>query len=174
MHRAHRGAHHQLERGEPEPLGDELVLQPHHVGVAVLRKLHAQAVTRLARLAVADVVGQDDEVLLGIERLAFPEQPPAIRGAQEPNARSAGAVQDQDAVTHHAVGVLPRRAHGPVVNLHRRQAFAAAEREIARDEIAFDRRRECCGLSSRIANEDGDDGEDKKNARHEAHFIIEG
>ncbi len=86
-----------------------------------------------------DVVGEDDEVLLRIERLPFAEQPSRVVGAEKPSAAAAGAVQDQHAVAHDAVGVLPRRPDGPVVNLHFGQALAAREREITRDEIAFDR-----------------------------------
>ena len=58
--------------------------------------------------AVADVVGQDDEIALGIEQLALAEQPAGIAVAQKPSPGAAGAVQDQHAVAHDAVGILPR------------------------------------------------------------------
>ena len=45
-----------------------------HVDVAVAREPCAQAVARLARVAVADVVRQDDVVLRGVEQLAWAEQ----------------------------------------------------------------------------------------------------
>ena len=50
------------------------MLRAHHVVVGVLRKPRVQAVARLARLAVADAVRQDDEISRGVEQLARPEQ----------------------------------------------------------------------------------------------------
>ena len=58
----------------PSPSVTQPMLGLDHVDVAVARELRAQPVARLARLAVADVVGQDDEVLRGVERLPGPEQ----------------------------------------------------------------------------------------------------
>ena len=64
-------------------------------------------------------------------------------------------MQDQDAVADDAVGVLPRRADGPIVNLHFGHALAAGEREIARDEIAFHRRGKRRGLRECDCREKG-------------------
>ena len=81
-----------------------------HVAIAVARKPRAQAVARLARLAVADVVGQHDEVARDVEQLAGPEQLAGKAGADELRARSARAVHDQHGVAHDTLRVLPRRA----------------------------------------------------------------
>src|SRR5688500_7039217 len=132
--------------GEAKALCDQRMLQAHHVGVAILRKFHAQTVAWLARAAVADVVGKDDEILFRVERLALAKQAAAIGRAEEPAAAAAGTVQDQDAVAHHAVAVFPRRANGAVVNPYFRQPLAAAEHEVARDEVTFNRSRKRRGL----------------------------
>ena len=74
VHPAHGRAHHQAQVVHAQPLGYEPVLRFDHVDVAVTGEFGAQAVTRFARSAVADVVGQDDEVLRGVERLPRAEQ----------------------------------------------------------------------------------------------------
>ena len=58
---------------------------------------------------MADVVRQDD-VVLGVERLAGAEQLAGKLAAAELPARAAGAVHDQDGVGDDALRVLPRRA----------------------------------------------------------------
>jgi len=50
------------------------VLRANHVVIGVPGKLHAEAVGGLAGLAVADVVGQDDEVFFDIKRLVGAEE----------------------------------------------------------------------------------------------------
>ena len=90
-------------------------------------KPRVQAVARLARFAVADAVGQDDEVARRIEHLARAEQLAAEGTRQEARAGSAGAVQDQDRIAHDARGVAPRRAERSVVQFQRGQRFAASE-----------------------------------------------
>ncbi len=69
VHAAHRRPHHEAEVIDLQVLGDQLILQLHHVLIAVFRELHAQAVARLARLPVADVVGEDQEIFRGVEQL---------------------------------------------------------------------------------------------------------
>ena len=125
---------------QPEPLGDQPILQPHHVGVAVARKLHPQPVARLARLPVPDVVGQDDEVALGVVELPFAVQPARKAFAEKLRPGAAGAVQDQDAVSDDAIGVLARLPDGSIVNLDLGQRFAAGEGHVFREEVALDRR----------------------------------
>jgi hypothetical protein len=55
---------------DAEAFGDQPVLGSDDVVVAVMGKLGAQGVARLARAAAADAVGQDDKILRGVERLA--------------------------------------------------------------------------------------------------------
>ena len=100
-----------------------------------------QAVARLARVAVADVVGQDDEELRGVERLARPEQ---LAGelARPTNcaAGAAGAVHDQHRVAHHALRVLRTACRGAVVHPQLGQRLAGREPEVSEDVVAFSRR----------------------------------
>src|SRR5262252_9603901 len=42
----------------------------HHVVVGVMRKMRAQSIARLARIAVTDAVREDDEITSGIEHRA--------------------------------------------------------------------------------------------------------
>ncbi len=80
-------------------------LQLHHVGIAVVRELHVQPVARLARLAVADVVGEDDEVAGSVERLPLAIEATGEAAPEELSARSSRPVQDEDRVVDRAAGV---------------------------------------------------------------------
>jgi hypothetical protein len=62
LHTAHRGAEDESKMVDLQAVNKHLVLRADHVVVGVAGKLHAEAVGRLAGLAVADVVGEDDEV----------------------------------------------------------------------------------------------------------------
>ena len=59
---------------------------------------------------MADVVGQDDEVLADVERLPRHEELAGEAAAGELRARAAGAVHDQHGVAHDTLRVLLRRA----------------------------------------------------------------
>ena len=74
VHAAHGGAHDEAEVIDFQAFGEQLVLRPHHVAVAVLGEAHVQAVARAAGFAVADAVGEDDEVGRGVEELAGAEE----------------------------------------------------------------------------------------------------
>ena len=50
-----------------QAVDEHLVLRADHVVVGVAGELHAEAVGRLAGFAVADVVGEDDEVFGDVE-----------------------------------------------------------------------------------------------------------
>ncbi len=67
VHAAHRGAHHQPQMIDAQPLRDQRVLRGDHVVVIVVRKLRAQPVARLRGLSVTDPVGQNDIGMRGIE-----------------------------------------------------------------------------------------------------------
>src|SRR5688500_4394188 len=97
------------------------MLQPHHVRVAITRKTHLQAVARLTRLAVSEVVGQDDEIPARVEQLPFSEKATAERLAHELPSGPAGAMQNQDAVPDDSVGILSRLAYGSVMKLQLRE-----------------------------------------------------
>ena len=62
---------------------EHLVLRADHVVVVVLGELHAEAVGRFGGLAVADVVGEDEEVLGDVERLAGAEEDVGEDGVEQ-------------------------------------------------------------------------------------------
>ncbi len=80
VHAAHRGAHHQTEVIDLQALGEQVVLGAHHVVVVVLREAHVEPVARAARFAVADPVGEDDEVFRRVEELPGAEELAGERG----------------------------------------------------------------------------------------------
>jgi hypothetical protein len=55
-------------------IDQQTVLQVHHVEVTVAGKFRTQAVARLARSAVTKAVGEDDEILRGVQGLPWSEQ----------------------------------------------------------------------------------------------------
>src|SRR5204863_9362463 len=92
-----------------------------------------------ARLAVSDSVRQHDEVARRIENLASAEELTREGLREKSRSGSTGAVKDQHGVAHDAGRVALRRADGPVMEVQLGQALAAAEREVVRDEVSFDR-----------------------------------
>ncbi len=95
VHAAHRVAHHQPHVLDAEPFGQQAVLRRHHVVVVVARELGALAVRRLGRLSMADGIGNDDEVLGRVERLAGAEQFAAECRRQHARRGAGGAMQHQ-------------------------------------------------------------------------------
>ena len=73
VHSAHRRSHHQSRVVDAEPFGEQAILRFHHVDITVMGKLRVEPVARLARFAVANSIGQDDEKLRRIQRLTLPE-----------------------------------------------------------------------------------------------------
>ena len=141
VHAAHRRAHHQPQVVHLQAFGQQAVLRLDHVGVAVAREPRAQAVARLARRAVADVVRQDDEVLRGVEQLAGAEQLAGEAVGEELRAAPGRAVHDQHGIAHDAGGVLPRRAERAVVHPQLGQRLARGEPEVPEHDVALGHRR---------------------------------
>jgi hypothetical protein len=122
---------------DAEAFGDEPVLGRDDVFVAVMGKLGAQGVARLARAAAADAVGQDDEILRGVERLAGGEQLVGERGHQPRLAAGAGAMQQDHRIGDVAGGVALGRAQRHVMLLELRDLLPTLEAEVLDDEIAL-------------------------------------
>lgn len=59
---------------DTEAVRQQVVLRQYHVVIVVSRKVRVQTIARLARPSVADVVGKDDEVAVGVKKLAGPKQ----------------------------------------------------------------------------------------------------
>jgi len=113
------------------------VLQRDHVGVLVLREAGVEAVAGLAGFSVADVVGQNDEVLGGVEELAGREKHAGEYRPEEIGAAAAGAVKDQDRVSGVSAGVFGRLAKRGVVDADFGEGLAGLEMEVVDDEIGF-------------------------------------
>ena len=119
---------------DAEALLEQPVLRVDHVGVVVPGEFRFQAVGGLGRFAVADTVREDDEVPVGVERLAGPEQLSGEGRRQHAGRRARRAVQDQHGL---AGGLADRR----VVQAKLRHDLAGVELEIAGDPVALLRRR---------------------------------
>ena len=94
------------ERGILKP-GDTIV-EPTSIPVA--RELHPQAVARLTRSPVSDVVRENDEVARGVEKLTGTKEFPGELRLEKLASGAAGAVKDEHGVRDAASGVTLRRA----------------------------------------------------------------
>ena len=135
-----------------EALGEQAVLRLDHVAIAIARKARMQAIARLGRLAVAEPVGHDDEVLGRIEGLPRGEElarkeHAAIRRLGEAGTAAAGAVPDQHHVRGPPGSVARDGAERAVVDAQFREHVAGGEPEVARHEVGFGefRRIRCAG-----------------------------
>src|SRR5438093_3937222 len=106
------------------------MLKVSHVGVVVVRKLPAQSVARLARFAVADAVGDDDEVLARIEKAARLEEHAFKVIVEKLLRRPASAVKDQHDI------VFARDSNRDVVNANLGHRLAVMKPIIPDDAIA--------------------------------------
>ena len=79
---------------------------------------------------MADVVGQDEVILLDVEHAAGDEEDIREDRVEQRGGVAAGAVQEQDGVIDMAGGIAVRGAEGEVMQLERGQGFARAELEV--------------------------------------------
>ncbi len=107
----------------------EIMLGGHHVVVVVLREPRPQAVGRLAARAGPDRVGDDDEVLGGVERLTRPEERAGEPVGEHALGAAGRAMQHQH---RQARGVADRRVAHP----HLRHDLAGVEGEVLDDVLA--------------------------------------
>ena len=120
-----------------QALSEKLVLRRDHVAVVVLGKVRVQAVARLARFSVANVVGQDDEVTRGIEKLSGTEEDVSKLRGEELMSCPAGAVENEDDVGDFAARIFCRFAEGRVVQAELGERLAGLEMEVVGDVVAF-------------------------------------
>ena len=137
MHAPHRGTHDQAQMVDMQAFGEEKVLGGDHVVVVVVRKAGAQSITGFAGATVADVVGENDEVLSRVEELAGAEEHTCKARAYELLATASGPVQDKDRVSGATPRVSLGAAIGGVMDLKFWEGFAAAELKIAGDEVVL-------------------------------------
>ena len=124
LHAAHRGAEDEAEVVDVEAFEEHGVLAGDHVVVVVLGEVHAEAVGGLGGLAVADVVGEDEEVFGDVEGLAGAEEDVGEDGIEERVGVAAGAVEEEDGVVDVAGGVAMGCAEGEVVEVELREGLA--------------------------------------------------
>ncbi len=130
LHAAHGGAEDKAEMVDVETLLEHKSLRSDHVVVVVSREVRVEAVGGLRGLAVADVVGKDEEVFGDVERLAGAEEDVGEDGAQQRARVAAGAVEEQDGVVRVAGGIRVRGAEREVMKMERRESFAGTEAEV--------------------------------------------
>ncbi len=126
----------------PKPCGEQTILQFDHVVIFVVREAHVEAIAGFAGITVADVVGQNEEVFGGVEKLVETEENSSEGRCEELAARAAGPVKDQNSVADFAGGVFLRCAQSVVVELEFGESLAGFELEVFDGEI--------CGLESRV------------------------
>ncbi len=120
-------------------LGHQPVLRLDHVRIPVVWESHVEPIARLAGIAMADAVRQDNEVLGWIQKLPAIEKLTGELIAKKLFAGASRSVQDQNRILYFANGAgdwLPQR---PVVELDFARVLAAAKMEIAEYVIAFER-----------------------------------
>src|SRR4051812_26209928 len=147
------------------------MLRVDHVVIVVVREARAHSIARLARAAMADAIREHDVIPRRVEQLPRPEQLSGERAREKAGPRAGGAVQHDDCVANDAVGVLPRRAEGDVVNAQLGQRGAVGEVEIVDDEVGAGARR----LRCRSRRDEGQyrDAEESSNHWRHQRFIAD-
>ncbi len=125
---------------DPQSFFDEFVLERDHVRVFVMREMRMEAVAGLAGFAVADVVGKNQKIFVGVEQLAGSEKHSSEDGLKKTVASPAGAVEEQHRIGGAAGGVLEGLAKGVVVEADFGQCLAGLEMKIVYGVVAFLRR----------------------------------
>src|SRR5262245_28981788 len=100
---------------DAQPFLHQQVVSTHHVLIVVVRESGAQAVARLTGTPMADRIRKDDEISVGVERLALAEKLAAEAGAQKWPAGSSRAVHHDDGVIHTPGRIARWFAQGGVV-----------------------------------------------------------
>ena len=89
-----------LESNIGGAVGEQSMLRFHHVVVVVMRKAHVQPITRLARAAVADAVGENHVVARRVEQLSGSEQLTGKVARQKSAPGAGGSVEYQHRIAH--------------------------------------------------------------------------
>ena len=130
LHAAHGGAEDEAKVIDVEAFEEHGVLGGDHVVIVVLGEVHAEAVGGFGGLAVADVVGEDEEVFGDVEGLTGAEEDVGEDGVEERVGVASGAVQEEDGVVGVAVGAAMGLAEGEVVEVQFFDRLAVLEVEV--------------------------------------------
>ena len=111
LHAAHGGAEDEAEVIDLHLVKHE-ALAADHVVVVVGGEVGVEAVGGFGAFAVANVVGEDEEVFGDVEWLAGAEEDVGEDGVEEGVGVAAGAVEQEDGVVDMACWVAVGRAEG--------------------------------------------------------------
>src|SRR4029453_16867517 len=125
---------------DTETFGEQPVLRLDHVTVAVVRKFCPHPVARLARFAMPDVVGQNDEKFCCVEWLAGSEELAGELRPDELRTAPGCPVHDDYGVLRYAFRVSYGLSEGPVMQPQLRHSFTGGKLKVVRDEIVVVRR----------------------------------
>ena len=136
LKRPHRPAADRAQTGDTEPLGHHLVLGAHHVADCIAGKIRPQPILRRGRGATTDRISPDDEIFIGVKRLAGAD----MRIIGMPATAGAGHQQNGVAL------VRIQRAPGDIPNLHGSDLTAIFKGEPAGiiDRLGLSLRRHRC------------------------------
>src|SRR5262245_13807062 len=137
VHAAHRSSHHQPQMIDAEPFGQEPVLRRDHVVVVVVRKPGVKAVARLARLAVPDVVGKDDEIPGSIQQLSGTKENTAELRREKSASAPPRAVKYQYRIPHYPARISERLSERAVMKLQFRQFLTVLKAKATHREISL-------------------------------------
>ena len=112
-----------------EAFEQHLMLRADHVVVVVGGEAGVQAIGWFGGLAVADVIGKDEEVASDIERLTGAEEDVREDGIEERGCVAAGAMEEEDGVFGMALGVAVEGAESEGVEVCG-EGFAGVEAEV--------------------------------------------
>ena len=123
---------------DAEPFGQKPVLRHDHVVVVVVGKPGAKAVAGLARLAVPNVVGKDDEVPGRVQELPGTKEDTAKLRGEKAASAAPRAVEDQYCIPHYPSRIPAGRPERAVMKLQFGQFLTALKAKAANCEISFD------------------------------------
>src|SRR5580765_8771583 len=136
MHATHGGADDQTQMFHFEAFDQQTLLRLNHVAIAVTGKFGAQPIARLARFTVPEIIGDDDIVPGGVEKLAFAEQFARKFRSQKLATAAGSPMQNQNRVTNDAILAL-RGAERPIMHPHFGKILSGLEMKVPNDKIAF-------------------------------------
>jgi hypothetical protein len=97
-----------------------------------------KAVARLARLAVPNVVGKDDEVSGRVQQLPGTKENTAKLRGQESASAAPSAVEDEYGISHYPSRIPARRPERAAVKLQFGHFLTALKAEAANRELSLD------------------------------------
>ncbi len=146
---------------DAEPLREQAILCSDHVDIAVAGKCGVRPVAGLARVAMADSIGQHDEEARRIQSLAWPEQLAGKFRPDEISTVARRAMEDQYGVGNDSVAITSGLAESAIVNPQLRERLSRGEHKSLEGAVTLDRHRVLRGASRGARREDPQDTREK-------------